>query len=116
MKPKRKLARSGGHRQEITRLMINSISLNGSVLTSEEATASVAQQPVATPSDEPPVESTGEVATVVAASVDQQHSRFLMNQRQKSALLRNRLMNNNKVDTKEEIMAHKRHRQYSQRS
>jgi len=54
--------------------MINSISLNGSVLTSEETTASVAQQPVATPSDEPPVESTGEVATVVAASVDQQQA------------------------------------------
>jgi len=39
--------------------MINSISLNGSVLTSEE------RHPLlnngATPSDEPPVESTGEV-------------------------------------------------------
>lgn len=74
MKPKKKTRKKRGHRQEITRLMINSISLNGSVLTSEEATASVAQQPVATPSDEPPVESTGEVATVVAASVDQQQA------------------------------------------
>lgn len=62
MKPKKKTRKKRGHRQEITRLMINSISLNGSVLTSEEA-AEVAQQPVATPSDEP-VESTGVVAAV----------------------------------------------------
>ncbi len=63
MKPKKKTRKKRGHRQEITRLMINSISLNGSVLTSEEA-AEVAQQPVATPSDEPAVESTGVVAAV----------------------------------------------------
>lgn len=63
MKPKKKTRKKRGHRQEITRLMINSISLNGSVLTSEEA-AEVAQQPVATPSDEPGVESTGVVAAV----------------------------------------------------
>jgi len=41
MKPKKR--RPAGHRQEITRLMINSISLNGSVLTSEEAAADEAQ-------------------------------------------------------------------------
>ena len=32
MKPKKKTRRKRGHRQEITRLMINSIELNGSVL------------------------------------------------------------------------------------
>ena len=37
MKPKKKTRKKRGHRQEITRLMINSISLSGSVLTSEEA-------------------------------------------------------------------------------
>lgn len=37
MKPKKKTRKKRGHRQEITRLMINSISLNGSVLNSEEA-------------------------------------------------------------------------------
>jgi len=35
MQPKKKTRKKRGHRQEITRLMINSISLNGSVLTSE---------------------------------------------------------------------------------
>ncbi|MFB2767770.1 50S ribosomal protein L21 [Pelatocladus sp. BLCC-F211] len=41
MKPKKKTRKKRGHRQEITRLMINSISLNGSVLASEaEATVS----------------------------------------------------------------------------
>jgi large subunit ribosomal protein L21 len=32
MKPKKKTRKKRGHRQEITRLMINSISMNGSVL------------------------------------------------------------------------------------
>ncbi|MFQ4145052.1 50S ribosomal protein L21 [Chlorogloeopsis sp. ULAP02] len=36
MKPKKKTRKKRGHRQEITRLMINSISMNGSVLASEE--------------------------------------------------------------------------------
>ncbi len=38
MKPKKKTRKKRGHRQEITRLMINSISLNGSVLASEAET------------------------------------------------------------------------------
>lgn len=33
MKPKKKTRKKRGHRQELTRVMINSISLNGSVLT-----------------------------------------------------------------------------------
>lgn len=36
MKPKKKTRKKRGHRQEITRLMINSINLNGSVLASGE--------------------------------------------------------------------------------
>ncbi len=40
MKPKKKTRKKRGHRQEITRLMINSISLNGSAL-AVEATAEV---------------------------------------------------------------------------
>jgi large subunit ribosomal protein L21 len=44
MKPKKKTRKKRGHRQEITRFMVNSISLNGSVIASaevEEATAPV---------------------------------------------------------------------------
>lgn len=37
MKPKKKTRKKRGHRQEITRLMINSISLNGSVIASYSA-------------------------------------------------------------------------------
>jgi len=39
MKPKKKTRKKRGHRQEITRLMIDSISLNGSILT-------VSQEPI----------------------------------------------------------------------
>lgn len=39
MKPKKKTRKKRGHRQEITRLMINSISVNGSVYTAEAAAA-----------------------------------------------------------------------------
>ncbi len=35
MRPKKKTRKKNGHRQEITRLMINSINLNGSVLAAE---------------------------------------------------------------------------------
>ncbi|NMG22844.1 50S ribosomal protein L21 [Brasilonema bromeliae] len=41
MKPKKKTRKKRGHRQEITRLLINSISLDGSVLASEENAISV---------------------------------------------------------------------------
>jgi large subunit ribosomal protein L21 len=41
MKPKKKTRKKRGHRQEITRLMIDSISMNGSVIaTKPESTAS----------------------------------------------------------------------------
>lgn len=37
MKPKKKTRKKRGHRQEITRLMINSISLNGTVIAEKSA-------------------------------------------------------------------------------
>jgi len=49
MKPKKKTRKKRGHRQEITRLMINSINLNGAVLASEEtAEAAEAAEPAET--------------------------------------------------------------------
>jgi large subunit ribosomal protein L21 len=45
MKPKKKTRKKRGHRQEITRLMIDSISLDGSVLATEATTAEQAQVP-----------------------------------------------------------------------
>ena len=44
MKPKKKTRKKRGHRQEITRLMIDSISLNGSVLASPETTQETTQE------------------------------------------------------------------------
>ncbi|MBD2410943.1 50S ribosomal protein L21 [Nostoc calcicola FACHB-389] len=38
MKPKKKTRKKRGHRQEVTRLLINSITLNGTVFTAEAAT------------------------------------------------------------------------------
>ncbi|GAA6623392.1 50S ribosomal protein L21 [Scytonema sp. NUACC26] len=46
MKPKKKTRKKRGHRQEITRLMIDSISLNDSVLATEATTDNQAQAPV----------------------------------------------------------------------
>lgn len=52
MKPKKKTRKKRGHRQEITRLMINSINLNGSVLASGEGGAeAVVAQPADTPAE-----------------------------------------------------------------
>lgn len=39
MKPKKKTRKKRGHRQEITRLMIDSINMNGSVLAAKETAA-----------------------------------------------------------------------------
>jgi large subunit ribosomal protein L21 len=47
MKPKKKTRKKRGHRQEVTRLMINSISMNGSVIASA-STATIEQPVVAT--------------------------------------------------------------------
>lgn len=43
MQPKKKTRKKRGHRQELTRLMINSISLNGSVLAASEASSAPAE-------------------------------------------------------------------------
>lgn len=43
MKPKKKTRKKRGHRQELTRLMINSISLNGSVIATAEAETAEAE-------------------------------------------------------------------------
>lgn len=50
MRPKKKTRKKRGHRQEITRLLINSISVNGSALSHAEAPA---PQDNATPEDSP---------------------------------------------------------------
>jgi large subunit ribosomal protein L21 len=47
MKPKKKTRKKRGHRQEITRLMINSISLNGSIVGGREAAQETAPAAVA---------------------------------------------------------------------
>ena len=43
MQPKKKTRKKRGHRQELTRLMIDSISLNGSVVAQAEAEATTAE-------------------------------------------------------------------------
>ena len=65
MKPKKKTRKKRGHRQEITRLMINSISLNGSILAFQEV--ATASNP-----DNAPVEATNadDSAVAVEATVE----------------------------------------------
>ena len=58
MKPKKKTRKKRGHRQEITRLMIDSISMNGSVIASAQISDSAASN------DEAPAEAV--TAEVVA--------------------------------------------------
>ncbi|MEL6224277.1 MAG: 50S ribosomal protein L21 [Cyanobacteria bacterium J06627_8] len=60
MQPKKKTRKKRGHRQELTRVLITSINLNGSLLT--ESTAFGDQQASAPPQDEP--------ESVVVAAVD----------------------------------------------
>jgi large subunit ribosomal protein L21 len=45
MKPKKKTRKKRGHRQEVTRLMIDSISMNGSVLAAAQAQAAPEEAP-----------------------------------------------------------------------
>ena len=49
MKPKKKTRKKRGHRQEITRLMIDSISLNGSVVAKKEEAPAQAPAPEVAP-------------------------------------------------------------------
>jgi len=45
MRPKKKTRKKQGHRQELTRLMINSISLNGSVIAGDSSKAAASEEP-----------------------------------------------------------------------
>ncbi len=56
MKPKKKTRKKRGHRQELTRLMIDSISLNGTVLAAAEAEQPEADTAEATEIEATPVE------------------------------------------------------------
>ena len=49
MKPKKKTRKKRGHRQEVTRLMIDSINLNGSVFVAEAASLETQEVEDATP-------------------------------------------------------------------
>lgn len=60
MRPKKKTRKKRGHRQEITRLMIDTIALNGSIL----AGASDVEQAAPSGESEPAVEETPAEATV----------------------------------------------------
>ncbi len=51
MKPKKKTRKKRGHRQEITRLMINSIAVNGTVLATATAELEKAPEQTETPAE-----------------------------------------------------------------
>lgn len=74
MKPKKKTRKKRGHRQEITRLLINSISIDGSVLASEETAINLTPeadvtQIVATGADNADNNDTQQTIDVTAQSV-----------------------------------------------
>jgi large subunit ribosomal protein L21 len=56
MKPKKKTRKKKGHRQELTRLMIDSINLNGTVLAAAETEQPEASAPETTETEATPVE------------------------------------------------------------
>lgn len=56
MKPKKKTRKKRGHRQELTRLMIDSINLNGTVLAAAETEQPQAGTPETTETEATPVE------------------------------------------------------------
>jgi large subunit ribosomal protein L21 len=60
MKPKKKTRKKRGHRQELTRLMINSINLNGTVLAAAETQQPEASAPETTETEATPVEAVAE--------------------------------------------------------
>ncbi len=70
MKPKKKTRKKQGHRQEITRLLINSISLNGVVLGDEETPAVV----TTTLTETPTVETTPDPEVTVETTVIEETS------------------------------------------
>jgi len=63
MKPKKKTRKKRGHRQEITRLMINSISMNGSVVASFSGQQDETPATEQTTTDAPVTEETVEAAS-----------------------------------------------------
>jgi large subunit ribosomal protein L21 len=63
MKPKKKTRKKRGHRQEITRLMINSISMNGSAIASFTAQQDETPATEQTTTDAPATEETVEAAS-----------------------------------------------------
>ena len=71
MRPKKKTRKKRGHRQEITRLMIDSINLNGTVLASAETTAeAVIAEKMLDPAPESAPESAPAETTVEVASTE----------------------------------------------
>ncbi|AFZ16163.1 50S ribosomal protein L21 [Allocoleopsis franciscana] len=60
MKPKKKTRKKRGHRQEITRLMINSISMNGSVVASSSQEQNETPVTTEAPSTEESTEATSQ--------------------------------------------------------
>ena len=64
MKPKKKTRKKQGHRQELTRLMVNSISLNGTVVAGE----AVAQAAPASTAQPAPASETSEASEASEAS------------------------------------------------
>lgn len=73
MKPKKKTRKKRGHRQEITRLLINSISVDGSVLASEDSAITLTPdaevtEPVATGTDNNETQQTIDVAAEPVAT------------------------------------------------
>jgi len=75
MKPKKKTRKKRGHRQEITRLLINSISVDGSVLASEDSAIALTPdaevtEPVATGTDNNETQQTIDVAAESVATTE----------------------------------------------
>lgn len=73
MKPKKKTRKKRGHRQEITRLLINSISVDGSILASEDSAIALTAnaevtEPVAASSDNNDTQQTIDVAAEPVAT------------------------------------------------
>jgi large subunit ribosomal protein L21 len=63
MQPKKKTRKKRGHRQEITRLMINSISMNGSAIASYSAQQDETAVTDQTTAEASPTEETAEAAS-----------------------------------------------------
>ncbi|BAZ21143.1 50S ribosomal protein L21 [Kalymmatonema gypsitolerans NIES-4073] len=79
MKPKKKTRKKRGHRQEITRLLINSISVDGSVLASEDSAITLTPdaevtEPVATGAENNETQQTIDVTAESVATTETQEA------------------------------------------